>query len=81
MFTCAILGILFMAWLILSAAFFVIGCVYGCMFAVIDLILMSPFILIATPFVITAAIIAIILICKKVNTKKKNIRITYDVIE
>lgn len=70
MFTLLILSLLLIAWSILTAMLLFIGCIYVCIFGTIDLILLSPFILLATPFVIAAVVIVIVMLVKKKKAKK-----------
>ena len=80
MLTILILSMLFGAWALLTCTFLVIGFIYGCLFGIIDLILLSPFILAATPVVIIVAIIAIVIIARKIAKKKRTVQISFDVV-
>ena len=92
MLTMLILGILFVIWALLTCMMFAswvmftvfwsfVGFLYCCVLGTVDLILLSPFILIASPFVIAAVIIMIVVMCKKKSKKKQAAQITFDVIE
>lgn len=70
MFTLLILSILLFVWTILTAMLLFVGCIYVCIFGTIDLILLSPFILLATPLVIAAVVILIVVLVKKKKAKK-----------
>ena len=80
MFTLLILSILLIVWAILTAILFFVGCIYVCIFGIIDLILLSPFILLATPFVIAAVVILIVVLVKKKKAKKAIIEADFDVV-
>ncbi len=80
MLTLMILSLLFFTWAVFTAVMLCIGCIYGCIFGIIDLILLSPFILLATPFVIAAVVILIVVLVKKKKAKKAIIEADFDVV-